>query len=42
MHLLTDANGLPLVIGDSAVTVHDSPALKPMSEGHQPKHDPLP
>ncbi|SEB97740.1 Transposase [Streptomyces sp. 2231.1] len=30
MHVLSDANGLPLRVGVSAVNTHDSLALKPM------------
>ncbi|MCW2917645.1 MAG: IS1647-like transposase [Actinomycetia bacterium] len=33
MHILSDANGLPLVVGLSAANVHDSQALKPMVAG---------
>jgi hypothetical protein len=33
MHILSDANGLPLVVGLSAANVHDSQALKPMVVG---------
>ncbi|MDQ0408759.1 transposase [Streptomyces sp. DSM 40167] len=40
MHILSDANGLPLVVGVSAANVHDSQSLKPMVAGHQTKHDP--
>lgn len=40
MHILSDANGLPLVVGISAANVHDSLALKPMVAGHQTRHDP--
>src|SRR4051812_50047449 len=40
MHILSDANGLPLVVGVSAANVHDSLALKPMVAGHQTRHDP--
>lgn len=40
MHILSDAHGLPLVVGISAANVHDSEGLKPMVEGHQTKHDP--
>ncbi|MFE6958818.1 IS5 family transposase [Streptomyces sp. NPDC057696] len=39
MHVLSDANGLPLVVGVSAANVHDSLALKPMVDGHQTRHD---
>lgn len=35
MHILSDVNGLPLVVGVSAGNVHDSEGLKPMVEGHQ-------
>ena len=40
MHVLSDANGLPLLVGISAANVHDSQALKPMVLGHQTRHDP--
>ncbi|MGJ7417073.1 IS5 family transposase [Streptomyces cinereoruber] len=40
MHVLSDANGLPLVVGVSAANTHDSQALKPMVLGHQTRHDP--
>ena len=40
MHILSDANGLPLAVGVSAANVHDSLALKPMVLGHQTRHDP--
>ncbi len=40
MHVLSDANGMPLLVGVSAANVHDSLALKPMVAGHQTRHDP--
>jgi transposase len=40
MHILSDANGLPLLVGLSAANTHDSEGLKPMVEGHQTRHDP--
>ncbi|CAD5912045.1 protein of unknown function [Streptomyces sp. KY75] len=40
MHVLSDANGLPLLVGFSAANTHDSLALKPMVQGHQTRHDP--
>ncbi|WP_406229268.1 transposase [Streptomyces anthocyanicus] len=40
MHVLSDANGLPLLVGVSAGNTHDSEGLKPMIEGHQTRHDP--
>jgi transposase len=40
MHVLSDANGLPLLVGLTAANTHDSLALKPMVEGHQTRHDP--
>ncbi|QBR04684.1 IS5 family transposase (plasmid) [Streptomyces sp. S501] len=40
MHVLSDANGLPLLVGISAANTHDSQALKPMVQGHQTRHDP--
>jgi IS5 family transposase len=40
MHVLSDANGLPLLVGISAGNTHDSEGLKPVIEGHQMRHDP--
>lgn len=40
MHVLSDANGLPLLVGVFAANVHDSLALKPVVTGHQTTHDP--
>ncbi|GGX29268.1 hypothetical protein GCM10010383_69870 [Streptomyces lomondensis] len=40
MHVLSDANRLPLLVGISAGDIHDSEGLKPMIEGHQTRHDP--
>ena len=40
MHVLSDANGLPLLVGVSAANTHDSLTLKPMVTGHQTRHDP--
>lgn len=40
MHILSDANGLPLLVGVWAGNTHDSEGLKPMIEGHQTRHDP--
>lgn len=40
MHVLSDANGLPLVVVVSAANTHDSQGLKPMVAGLQTKHDP--
>jgi len=40
MHILSDANGLPLLVGISAANTHDGEGLKPMVEGHQTRHDP--
>jgi hypothetical protein len=40
MHVLSDAKGLPLLVGVSAGNTHDSEGLKPMVEGHQTRHDP--
>ncbi len=40
MHVLSDANGLPLLVGISAANDHDSLALKPVVQGHQTRHDP--
>lgn len=35
MHVLSDANGLPIVVGLSAASTHDSLALKPVIQGHK-------
>ncbi|AOR29874.1 IS5 family transposase [Streptomyces fodineus] len=35
MHVMSDANGLPLVVGVSAANVHDGLGLKPMIVGLQ-------
>jgi transposase len=40
MHVLSDAAGLPLVVGVSAGNTHDSQGLKPMVAGLQSRHDP--
>lgn len=40
MHVLSGANGLPLLVSLSAANTHDSLALKPMIEGHQMRHAP--
>lgn len=40
MHVLSDAAGLPLVVGVSAANTHDSQGLKPMVAGLQSRHDP--
>ncbi len=40
MRVLSDANGLPLLVGISAASTHDSQALKPMVLGHRTRHDP--
>ncbi|SEE25073.1 IS5 family transposase [Streptomyces sp. TLI_105] len=40
MHVLSDANGLPLLVGTPAAHTHDSQALEPMIVGFQTKHDP--
>jgi transposase len=40
MHVLSDAAGLPLVVGVSAADVHDSQALKAMLLGLLTRHDP--
>jgi hypothetical protein len=40
MHVLSDANGLPLVIGVSVANTHGSQALKSMVAGLQSRHDP--
>ncbi|MGK5544046.1 IS5 family transposase [Streptomyces sp. URMC 127] len=40
MHILSDANGLPLLVELSAANTHDSQALKPIAEGHHTRHDP--
>src|SRR5688500_2741437 len=39
LDVLSDANGLPLLVGISAANTHDSEGLKPMVEGHQTRHD---
>ncbi len=39
-HVLSDANGLPLLVGLTATNTHDSLGLKPMIMGHQTRHDP--
>ena len=33
LHVLSDANGLPLLVGVSAAHIHDSHALQPMIQG---------
>lgn len=40
IHVLSEANGLPLVVGVSAANTHDSEGLKPMVAGHQTRHNP--
>jgi transposase len=40
MRVLSDANGLPLLVGVPAGNIHDSEGLKPGAEGHQMRHDP--
>jgi transposase len=40
MHVLSDRNGLPLVVGVSAGNTYDSEGLKPMIAGLQTRHDP--
>lgn len=40
MHVLPDANGLPLVVGVSAGNTHDSEGLKPMVAVHQTRQAP--
>lgn len=40
MHVLSDANGLPLVVGVSAGNTHDGEGLKSMVAGHRTRHDP--
>ncbi|WP_406511302.1 IS5 family transposase [Streptomyces sp. NBC_00161] len=40
MHVLSDANGLPILVGVTAANTHDNLALKPMALGHQTRHDP--
>lgn len=40
MHVLSEANCLPLLVGVSAGNTHDSEGLKPMVEGHQTRHAP--
>jgi transposase len=40
MHVLSDANGLPLRVGLSAANTHESQALKPMLSRFHMGHDP--
>jgi transposase len=40
MHVPSDANGLPLLVGVSVGNTDDSEGRKPMVEGHQTGHDP--
>ncbi len=40
MHVLSDQNWLPLIVGGSAANTHDSLGLKPMVLGLQTRHDP--
>ncbi len=40
MHVLSDTNGLPLLVGVSAGDTHDSAGIKAMIEGHPTRHDP--
>lgn len=40
MHILSDAAGLPVVVGVSAGNTHDLHGLRPMVAGLQMKHDP--
>ncbi len=40
MHVLSDANGLPVLVGVSAGNVHGSEGLKPMMEGHRTRPAP--
>jgi transposase len=40
LHVLSDAAGLPLVVGVSAGNTHDLHGLKPMTSGLQSRHDP--
>ncbi len=39
MHVLSDAGGLPLVVGVTAGNTHDSKALKPMVEGYRMRQE---
>ncbi|MGV9773422.1 transposase, partial [Streptosporangium sp. NPDC003464] len=41
LHVLSDAAGLPLVVGLSAADVHDSRWLKPMVLALQLRHSPV-
>jgi hypothetical protein len=41
VHVLSEADGLLLLIGISEAGTHDSQALKPMVEGRQTRHDPV-
>ncbi len=40
IHLLSDENGLPLIVGLSTANTHDSQALKPMILGLHTRHAP--
>lgn len=40
MLIVSDADGLTLVVGLSAGNTHDREGLKPMVEGHQTRHSP--
>ncbi len=40
MHILSNANGWPVLVGISADNTHDSEGLKPMVEGHPTRPDP--
>ncbi|MFV2178636.1 MFS transporter [Actinomadura sp. LOL_016] len=40
LHILSDAAGLPVVVGISAGNGHDMHGLKPMVAGFQTRHDP--
>ncbi|GAB3109679.1 hypothetical protein GCM10027160_09010 [Streptomyces calidiresistens] len=40
LHVLSDANGLPLVVAVSSGNTHDSQGLKPLLAGLPSRHDP--
>nr|WP_245592642.1 IS5 family transposase [Actinomadura rifamycini] len=42
LHVLSEAAGLPVMVGVSAGNVHDRHGLKPMVAGFQTRHDPEP
>lgn len=40
MYVLSDTNGVPLLVGASAAHTHNSQARQPMTLGHHTRHDP--